>query len=86
MRVSLDPLCSPWLLRRKQFSLFKKLLAAIVCGLRTKDRSKYVKVSDTATSVQESQEKRGRAQLSACVIIIFINMINGCGNEVDLIL
>ena len=80
MQVPLDPFCFPWLLRRKQFSLFKKLLAAIICGLRTKDRSKSVEVTDTATSVQE---KHGRAQVSACVIIIFIN---GCGNEVDLIL
>ena len=29
------------------------------------------------------QEKHGRAQVSACVIIIFVN---GCRNEVDLIL
>ena len=31
---------SSWLLRMKQFSLFKKLLAAIICGFQTKDRSK----------------------------------------------
>ena len=59
---------------------FQELLAGIICGLRTEDRSKSVEVTDTATSVQE---KRGRAQVSACVTIIFIN---GCGNEVDLIL
>ena len=64
----------------KQFSLFKKLLAAIICGFQTEDRSKSLEVTDTATSVQE---KHGLAQVSACVIIIFIN---GCRNEVDLIL
>ena len=58
----------------KQFSLFKKLLAAIICGFQTEDRSESLEVTDTATSVQE---KHGRAQ------VIFIN---GCRNEVDLIL
>ena len=64
----------------KQFSLLKKLLAAAICGFQTDNRSKSVEVTDTATSVQD---KHGRAQVSACVIIIFIN---GCRNEVDLIL
>ena len=63
----------------KQFPLFKKLLAAIICGFQTEDRSKSLEVTDTPTSVQD---KHGRAQVCACVIIIFIN---GCRNEVDLI-
>ena len=79
-QVPLKPCRSPWLLMRTQFSLFKKLLAAITCGFQTKDRSKSLEVTNTATSVQE---KHGRAQVSACVIITFIN---GCRNEVHLIL
>ena len=55
--------------RRKQFSLFKKLLAAKICGFQTKDRSKSAEVTDSATL---EQEKHGRAKVSACVIIIFI--------------
>ena len=67
----------------EQFSLTKKLIVGghnIICSFQTEDRSKSLEVTDTATSVQE---KHGRAQVSACVIIIFIN---GCRNEVDLIL
>ena len=64
----------------KQFPLFKKLLAGIICGFQTEDRSKSLEVTDTPTSVQD---KHGRAQVCACVIIIFINW---CRNEVDLIL
>ena len=37
--VPLDPFCLSWL-RSKHFSLFKKLLAAMICDFETKDRSK----------------------------------------------
>ena len=66
--------------KEETVSLFKKLLAAIIYGFQTKDRSK----SDRSHWYRYySAEKHGRAQVSACVIIIFVN---GCRNEVDLIL
>ena len=55
-------------------------IVAVICGFQTKDRSKSVEVTDTSISVQEEHE---RAQVSACVIILFIK---GCRNEEDLLL
>ena len=48
---------------------FQNLLAAIIRGHRTKDRSKSVEVTDTATSVQE---KHGCAQESALVLLLYL--------------
>ena len=60
-QLPLDPFCSPWLLlRRKQFSLFKKLLAAIICGLlRTKDRSESVEVTAVGGALRYDTKSGG---------------------------
>ena len=52
----------------KQFPLFKKLLAAIICGFQTEDRSKSLEVTDTPTSVQD---KHGRTSLRLCYYYIY---------------
>ena len=60
-------LCSPTyvhLCKRLIQCEIKKLLAAIICGFQTKDRSTSVEVTVTATSVQE---KHGRAQVRASI-------------------
>ena len=48
---------------------FQEIVGGHNLRFQTKDRSKSVEITDTATSVQE---KHGRAQVSTCVSILYL--------------